>query len=167
MNAVQVKELLGLQLHPLEGGYYRRSYQSEHCLIDVEASQQRRYCASSIYYMLSEDQPIGYLHRNHSDIVHCYQLGAAAEYFLIDAEAKLQRVILGPDLVNGHVLQLLVPGGVWKASRLLGRQFSLISEFVVPGFDYRDNEIAGSDLMRACYPQYFAEIAGLIKPADD
>jgi len=163
MDALQLRAWLDLQPHPLEGGYFRRTYQSEQCFSDSGNARQPRYCASSIFYMLSADQPIGFLHRNRSDILHCYQLGEAMEYFLIGEDAKLRTFTLGPDLVNGQVLQLLVPGGVWKASRLYGSSYSLISELVVPGFDYADNELANANDMRQHYEHLYSEIESLIK----
>ena len=49
--------------------------------------------------------------------------------------------ILGPDIMNGHKLQVPVEGGVWKGGRLLDdgvHDYSLIGEAVGPGFDFRD-----------------------------
>jgi len=165
MNAARLIELLALQPHPLEGGYFRRTFQSPHTYIDPDRRQRQRHCATSIFYLLSEDQPIGYLHRNKSDILHCYQLGAATQYFLINGNGQLQTVVLGPDIEHGQQLQLLVPGGVWKASRLIGDAFSLISELVVPGFDYADNELASAENVLTLFPDLYAEISTLIKTA--
>lgn len=163
MNADQLISQLQLQLHPLEGGYYRRTYQSEKLYFDPSHRNKQRHCASSIFYLLCDAQPIGFMHQNESDILHCYQLGNAMEYFLIEGD-RLRRVVLGPDLDQGQVLQLTVAGGVWKGSRLLGAGFSLISEFVVPGFDYDDNELANRNGMRQRYPHLYDDIAAVLKP---
>ncbi len=55
-----------LQLQPhVEGGYYRRTYNSQH-----NSGEPQRSLMSSIYYLLTDDSPIGYFHRNQSDIIH-------------------------------------------------------------------------------------------------
>lgn len=141
LQAEQLIQQLQLQKHPLEGGYFRRTYQSPH-IYHADDSKNQRYCATAIYYLLTKDEPVGFLHRNRSDILHCYHLGDPAEYILIKEDGSVTRQILGPDIRAGQCLQLLVEGGVWKASRLLGHDYSLISEVVVPGFDYADNELA-------------------------
>ena len=163
-SAADIIQTLQLEKHPLEGGYFRRTYQSRHIYRNSDDAGQR-FCASAIYYLLSMDDPIGYMHRNLSDIVHCYQLGDPTEFTLIKEDGAMQRVVLGPDLGSGHCLQLCVPGGVWKASRLLGQRYSLISELVVPGFDYADNQLAQMNEFRLRYAQIFPHIQDLIKPA--
>jgi len=164
MHADQLINQLQLQLHPVEGGYFRRTYQSDRIYLDPGQPEKQRHCASSIFYLLCDAQPIGYMHQNESDILHCYQLGGAMEYVLLDGNGELETVLLGPDLDNGQVLQLLVPGGVWKASRLITQGFSLISELVVPGFNYADNTLAERDWMRNNFPRAYSAIEPLLKP---
>ena len=164
MNASELIARLHLQAHPLEGGYFRRSYQSPLAYVDPNDPQFQRPCASSILYLLTPDQPIGFMHRNKSDIVHCFHAGDPLEYVLIDNYGQMRRVILGNDIESGHEPQLIVPGGVWKGSRLCGEQFGLISEVVVPGFDYADNELATrSELLKRC-PSLYSSIEHFIKP---
>ena len=66
-----IKELFAsLDLEPhVEGGYYRRTYQSDNM---VTTTGGQRYRMTSIYYLLTKDSPIGHFHLNHSDIVHYY-----------------------------------------------------------------------------------------------
>ena len=47
-----------------------------------------RAILSSIYYMLTDDSPIGYFHRNQSDIVHYWHSGSALTYYLIDSDGN-------------------------------------------------------------------------------
>ena len=60
-----------------------------------------------------------------------------------DAKAQVHRVVLGPNVLDGEVTQLFVPGGWWKASEIpeddlkstdKERIGCLISEVVVPGW---------------------------------
>ena len=109
---------------------------------------------SSIFYLLSDDSPIGRLHRNRSDILHYWHAGSALRYWLVKPNGELLQVVLGPDLANGEQLQLLVPGGWWKGTELIGGDFGLLSEAVCPGFDFADMELARFDLIAATFPQH-------------
>lgn len=151
-----------LQLEPhVEGGYYRRSYQSEK---SVEAPQQGlRYLMTSIYYLLTSDSPIGHLHRNQSDIIHYYHCGDPIDYWLISPGGELQQFTLGHNLMANQLLQLHVPGGYWKASRLQGGEYGLISEAVTPGFDYQDMELAEEGTIKTLYPGLWDLVKPLVK----
>jgi len=125
---------LGLELHP-EGGYFKRIYTSP--LLHDVAYAQRPLC-TSIYYLLTREQPVGRMHRNRSDILHYFLDGGPLEYLLLDADGALRRVRL-----DAESPFLLVPGGCWKASHLLeGASHALIAEVVTPGFDYADHQFA-------------------------
>ncbi|WP_372750305.1 cupin domain-containing protein, partial [Litorivivens sp.] len=99
-------EKLQLSPHP-EGGFFRRTYESSHTHLG-------RRLMSSIFYLLTDDQPTGHLHRNRSDIVHYWQGGGSLLYTLLTPEGKLLQITLGPDVPSGEQLQLTVPGGFWK-----------------------------------------------------
>ena len=65
----------------------------------------------------------------------------------------MKRVVMGPDTSRGEVRQLYVESGVWKMSRLLEEDVRevreglassesvgcLITEVVVPGFEWEDH----------------------------
>lgn len=139
MDKDDIIAALELTPHPTEGGYFQRTYESDSTLGQGE---KKRPLLTSIYYLLSDNQPHGFLHRNRSDILHFHHLGAPIRYLVIDPNGRLTEHLLGPDLSNGQVPQLLVKGGDWKASQLGSAGFALISEAVAPGFSYEDNEIA-------------------------
>jgi predicted cupin superfamily sugar epimerase len=93
--------------------------------------------------MLTDDEPKGYLHRNLSPIVHFFHGGAPMTYWLLDETGRVVRHVLGPNLATGETLQLVVPGGTWKCSELHpGGSYGLLSESVMPGFEYDDSQIA-------------------------
>lgn len=162
MNKNELIQALGLAPHPKEGGYFKRTYTSGSF---VEHTAGQRPLMSSIYYLLTEDHPIGYLHKNTSDIVHCYHLGSPIRYLIISAEGNLTERILGPDVLNGHSPQLLVRGGEWKAAQLCGGEYGLISEAVSPGFDYADNTLASLSEMRGLFPALSGQVEAFIKKA--
>lgn len=145
---------LDLQPH-LEGGYFRRTYQADH-RDPLETRSGPRYLMTSIYYLLDQRSPVGQFHFNRSDILHYFHLGDAIEYSLIHADGSLQTLVMGADILAGQLLQLHVPGGIWKASRLLEgeNEFGLISEAVSPGFDFADMEMGDRQKLTQQFPQH-------------
>ncbi|MFJ7796124.1 cupin domain-containing protein [Pseudomonas sp. NPDC096950] len=150
--------IAALELGPhMEGGYYRRTFQSDHrAMVEIEGGQ--RYWMTSIYYLLTEDSPIGHFHLNRSDIVHYYHLGDGIQYSLIFPDGTLKTVVMGSDVVTGECLQLHVPGGVWKASQLKdgASGYGLISEAVSPGFDFADMEMGDRQKLTEQFPEHSA-----------
>ncbi len=162
---MQVKESIiqKLKLEPhIEGGYFKRTFESP---IHTQANQA---AMSSIFYMLTNEMPIGYLHKNKSDIIHFFHSGSPIKYYIVDAEGTLSIKILGPDLHQGHQFQLMVKGGDWKASQLIQegnslKDFGLISEAVCPGFEYKDMQLATIETLVKRYPSLVKQLEHLIK----
>lgn len=160
MNSQQIIQTLGLEPH-IEGGYFRRTFQSSH-----QTQGSHRPVMTAIYYLLTEDSPIGHLHRNRSDILHFHQAGAALTYYLVSPSGVLSRRVLGPDLAQGQQLQLLVPGGWWKGTVLESGAWGLLSEAVAPGFDYADMTLASKETVLAEFPGLWPELARLVRGWD-
>lgn len=154
LNKQALIEQLQLQPH-VEGGYFRRSYCASHTV--QTTGLQLRPLASAIYYLLTDDSPIGFFHRNQSDILHLWQGGSPLRYVLIDRQGNIASHILGPNLAAGEHLQLLVPGGHWKATELVEGQFGLLSEVVCPGFEYADMQLASAGQMQRDFPALWAD----------
>lgn len=145
-----------LQLEPhVEGGYFRRTYGADLSLSVPQGGE--RPIMSSIYYLLTDDSPVGFFHRNQSDIVHYWHCGSPLTYYLIDAEGQYQKIVLGPDIGRGQRMQLIVPGGIWKATELKQGSFGLLSEAVAPGFDYADMSLAREPDLRQAFPQLWQQ----------
>lgn len=158
LNKAMVIERLGLCKHPKEGGYFRRTYESP---LYVEGGS--RHMLTSIYYMLTDDSPFGLMHRNASDIIHYHHQGGAIKYWLVSPEGQVSEVVLGRDIARGQAPQLLVQAGFWKAAMLVDGNYGLISEAVSPGFDYADNELATSELVKALLPDFYQRYEGFIR----
>jgi predicted cupin superfamily sugar epimerase len=116
-NTQDVIAALKLEPH-IEGGYFRRTFQTDDQPM-VETASGERSLMASIYYLLTRETPIGHFHLNRSDILHYYHLGDAIQYSLIFPDGTLQTVVMGSDILDGQCLQLHVAGGVWKASQLM------------------------------------------------
>lgn len=156
LNKQQLIEHLKLEQH-IEGGYFRRTFAAEH-REKVATEQGPRLTLSSIFYLLTDDAPIGHWHLNQSDIIHYYHAGSPVDYHLIDETGQLSCVTLGHDLLAGQQLQLIVTGGTWKASHLKEGEYGLISEAVAPGFDFTDMTLGERQDLSAQFPQYRASV---------
>ena len=155
MNKDTLINKLNLTEH-IEGGYFSRTYQSQ-----LQANE--RALLTSIYYMLTDDRPIGHFHKNKSDILHYFHLGSPMTYMTISPTVQLDTFILGHDITKGHMLQKVVPGGYWKASVLKQGTFGLLSEAVSPGFDYRDMTIATPNELQLQFPDLWDKISPYVK----
>jgi len=133
-------------------------------------NQPTRNASTTIYYLISPKSPVGHFHRNKGRTVHTLHKGRG-RYILIhadqaDAEGKapVETFVVGHDLDKGEKLQWIVEGGKFKASFLLPDQEGnetqeglLISETVVPGFDYADHDFMTAQSMRALVSREQAE----------
>lgn len=154
LTAKQIAKQLNLQGH-VEGGFFRRTYASEKSLVTPGGDE--RLAMTSIFYLLAAESPIGHFHKNRSDIVHYFHLGDPITYHLLDEDGRYSTVVMGPDLDAGQVLQLTVPGGVWKASQIPSNGihgYGLISEAVSPGFEYADMTLGYAEDMVRLFPQH-------------
>ena len=161
LTALELVRYLELDGH-VEGGFFRRTYASDYTLLT--ADDGKRLSMSSIFYLLAAESPIGHFHLNQSDIVHYFHLGDPITYYLLHPNGELKTVVMGSDVRNGQVLQLTVPGGVWKASEIPSdgsHGFGLISEAVTPGFEYDDMTLGYHDLLTARFPQHEALVKRL------
>lgn len=154
-------EHLGLRPHPCEGGYYREVYASPHVVHPSAWAGEPRPCLDTIYYMLTDDSPIGYFHRNRADIVHFFHAGSPLRYWVVHASGHVAQHVLGPDPRAGHRLQLVVPGGAWKATELLEGELGLLGEAVGPAFDPRDRTMASRAALHAAFPHLEASLLRL------
>ena len=155
MTKQEIINKLCLQAHPSEGGYFKRTYSSE---ITTTCPAGSRKSLSSIYYMLTDDSPIGYLHKNKSDIIHYFHSGSAISYTIIHPNGVLETAILGNNISQGQTPQLIVKGGCWKTSQLIEGEYGLLSEAVSPGFEYEDMELASTTTIHKLFPELFDHI---------
>ena len=160
MKKQEIIKTLKLEPHPSEGGYFKRTYTSE---IETVCPAGTRKTLSSIYYMLTDDSPIGYFHKNKSDITHYFHSGSAITYLIIHPDGQLETRILGNNLSKGQIPQLTVKGGYWKASELTDGEYGLLSEAVSPGFEYEDMALADIDVIREQFPKLFIGVEKYIK----
>ena len=170
----KVIDVLKLELHR-EGGYFCQTYAAkmnvsittgpgktgEPSKSDPNSGIERPIM-TSIFYLLTSESPTLCMSLNRSNIIHYYHLGCPVEYLIIQPNGEVARERLGPNILSGEKLQVLIPGGCWRCGRMLkefehatsvnNAEFTLTSEAVVPGFDYADNQLAIGEQIRDKFP---------------
>lgn len=186
---------LGLQPH-IEGGYFVETdrdsllvpnpFQNLPLLTNATSkdTSTTRSASTTIFYLVTPGSPIGHFHRNRGRTVHTLHRGRG-RYVLLHVDRRdeqgrvpIETFVVGQDVENGERLQWIVDGGKFKASFLLpdhddGEQGStsdkglLISETVVPGFEYSDHDFMTAEAMAEALEgrqqQEMAELAWLLK----
>jgi predicted cupin superfamily sugar epimerase len=134
-TADQIKALLNLQPHPVEGGSFRRTYTSSGT---VDLPRGQRPTGTAIYYLL-ESGTFSEMHVLDSDEIFHFYLGDPVEMLQLHPDGRSELHIVGPDLAAGQHVQLVVPAGIWQGTRLIGNgKVALLGCTVTPGFDFAD-----------------------------
>ena len=169
IESAQIQQIIkSLQLIPhIEGGFFAETDRASETIpspFPVQTSSTSelapkrpgfdpsiRNTSTSIFYYLTPNGPQGGFHRNKGRTVHTLHRGRG-RYVLIHAdepgkEKRIESFVVGPNVEKGEKLQWIVEGGKFKASYLLpdeengtNSQGLLISETVVPGFEYCDHD---------------------------
>lgn len=161
MTADQIKQILALEPHPVEGGFYRRTYASPSA---IHLPHGSRPASSAIYYLL-EPGTFSEMHVLNSDELFHFYLGDPVEMLqLLPGGRDSAVIVLGADLAAGQHVQLTVPAGVWQGSRLIeGGRFALLGCTVTPGFDFADYRAGLRDELAAQWPQQAERIRSLTR----
>ncbi|KAF2998511.1 hypothetical protein E8E13_004108 [Curvularia kusanoi] len=159
-------DTLKLQKHP-EGGYFVELDRdprtvpnpfSDHPYATTSAQpfsgdNTLRNASTSILYLLTPHSPQGHFHRNAGRTVHTLIQGRG-RYVIIHADEgeeggkkRVESFVVGRDVERGERVCWIVEGGKYKASFLLAEEGvdewearCLISETVVPGFEFADHD---------------------------
>ena len=135
MTAQEIKRLLSLDQHPVEGGFFRRTYTSSGTL---ELPRGTRHQGTAIYYLLDQDH-FSEMHVLDSDELFHFYLGDPVEMLKLFPDGTSVVTTLGQNIAARQELQVLVPAGVWQGMRLIdGGDYALLGCTVVPGFNYAD-----------------------------
>ena len=147
LTADDVIRLLELKPHPVEGGFFRETYRSPH--------------STAIYFLLKPGH-VSELHVLPGDEVYHFYLGSAIRMLQLWPDGSGQEVLIGPNLAAGEVVQLVVPGGVWQGSRLVGEEgFALFGCTMAPGFEYTGYRSATRAELCEKWPAFADQIAML------
>jgi hypothetical protein len=160
MTPGEIKALLNLTPHPVEGGFFRRTYTSPG---KVELPRGSRAQGTAIYYLL-EAGGFSEMHVLESDEVFHFYLGYPVEMLQLYPDGGSAVLTLGPDLAAGQQVQVVVPAGVWQGTRLLGDgKVALLGCTVTPGFDFADYRNGGYAELAARWPAQGERIRALTR----
>jgi uncharacterized protein len=160
MTASEIKALLKLEPHPVEGGSFRRTYTSKQ---SVRLERGERAMGTAIYYLL-EPGTFSEMHVLTSDELFHFYLGDPVEMLQLWPDGHSVLLTLGPDIAEGQHVQLLVPAGVWQGARLIGDgKVALLGCSVVPGFDFADYTSGSFGELAALWPHEAERIRALTR----
>ena len=129
MMAEAIIAKLGLQPHP-EGGWYRETWRGP----EVEG----RASGTAILFLLRAGEQ-SHWHRVDADEIWLWHAGAPM--VLSMGETRAHDHVLGPGVLDGQAVQLVVPKGWWQAAWPTG-DWTLVSCTVSPGFRFEGFELA-------------------------
>jgi predicted cupin superfamily sugar epimerase len=123
---------LKLTVLPKESGYLGLVGTSA---LKVNSQGQQLAVQSQVYYMLTAELPINYLHWLSSDDTHVLIEGGPVDYYIFHPDGKVEMQTLGMDLAHGQRPIVPVPGGCYKALRLhKGAKYALMANALSPEF---------------------------------
>ena len=129
MTADAIIGKLGLQPHP-EGGWYRQTW--------IGPLREGRASGTAILFLLKSGEK-SHWHRVDADEIWLWHAGAPLVLSMGMEGAVDHR--LGPDVLGGEAVQMVVPAGWWQAARSTG-EWTLVSCTVSPGFRFEGFELA-------------------------
>jgi predicted cupin superfamily sugar epimerase len=133
-EADRLIELLALNPHP-EGGYFRETFRDCGQAPAGRDGNQGRAYSTAIYFLLKAGEVSRWHRVDAAEVWHFYR-GAPLELRI-----GTQVFILGADIDEAQVPQIVVPAGAWQAARSLG-DYTLAGCTVAPGFDFEHFELA-------------------------
>lgn len=126
MTPEQIIAHLNLAPHP-EGGHYRQTW--------VDADAAGRPSGTCIYFLLKEGER-SHWHKVDATEIWLYHAGAPLVLSMAETDTgPTNDHILGPDLAEGQMPQIIVPKDHWQAARSTGA-YTLVSCTVSPGFQF-------------------------------
>ena len=131
-RASELIRVLKLEPLPKESGYLGLIGESaQKVVMDGRALRVQ----SQVYYMLTRDRPVKYLHWLAPDDTHILIEGGPVDYFIFHPDGRAERVTLGRNVAAGQRPVVAVPGNCWKALRLHpGAGYALMANALSPEF---------------------------------
>lgn len=120
--AGQIIHALGLQPHPIEGGFFRETYRSGESIpasalpIAYQTRADRSF-GTAIYYLLTSDT-FSEMHRLPTEEVFHLYLGGPARMLQLFPDGQGREIVIGSDVLAGQQPQVIVPPGVWQGTCL-------------------------------------------------
>jgi predicted cupin superfamily sugar epimerase len=159
-----------LQLEPnATCGFVRETYKSNFVIAPgglPAPFQAGRPAGTALYFMVTPEAPVK-LHRIDNDQLYHYYLGDPIEVLLLRENGDSELVVVGPNILGGELVQLLIPGNTFHTARLTGRRrWFLGASTEWPGVVVRDRdvELGDAEQLAAKYPEAAADIRAFPTP---
>ena len=148
---------LRLEPLPLEGGLFRQTWVGE--------DRDGRPVGTAIVVLLASDGgQFSAMHRLPIDEVWMFQAGDPIELLLLEPGTAGRVATLGPDVLGGHELQVVVPAGTWMGARTApSGLWSLFATSMAPGFVPADYDPGDRERLTDAWPQHATLIAALTR----
>jgi predicted cupin superfamily sugar epimerase len=131
-RARELIRTLNLTVLPKESGYLGLIGESAQ---KVNVDGRTLAVQSQVYYMLTRDRPVNYLHWLAPDDTHILIEGGPVDYFIFHPDGRAEKFTLGTDVAAGQRPVIAVPGNCWKALRLHdGASYALMANALSPEF---------------------------------
>jgi uncharacterized protein len=137
---------LGLQVLEGESGWFGELARSQ---LHVPLGDGHSPVSSSIWYLLTPERPVNYLHHLTGDDTHVLVEGGPVDYWWFTDDGRAEHAVCGRDLSRGERPAVAVPGGSWKGLRLAdGAEYALMVTVVTPAWTPASVTIgAGQDFL--------------------
>ena len=106
---------LGLEPLPGESGFFGLIGRSPQ---PIQTGDRTLAAQSQIYYLLTRELPLNYLHWLASDDTQVLLEGGPVDYYIFHPDGRVEKQVLGRNLAAGERLVIAVPGNCWKSLRL-------------------------------------------------
>ena len=158
-------ELFGLEPLPVEGGQLIQTWRSDEVVDSADADAGGKRAGTAAIAMLT-DEPDSFsaIHRLPTTEVWHFYLGDPIQMLLLRPNGTVERPVLGPDVLGGEHIQVVVAPGTWMGARLApGGEYGLFGCTMAPGFTTKDYE-GGTLELTSTYPDAAEAIESLIRP---
>ena len=133
VSAETIIDALGLKPHP-EGGWYIETFNNA-------GDDGERGSLSTIYYLLEKGQSAHWHRVIDADEVWLWHGGSALNLYQTSPDGAVVKNILGLDVANGQIPQVIIPKGMWQSASATDG-WSLVSCVVGPAFVFDKMEFA-------------------------
>jgi uncharacterized protein len=169
VTAAEIKTLLKLEPNQT-CGFVRETYKSDLTIAPgglPAPFENGRPLGSALYFMVTPEAPVK-LHRIKNDQLYHYYLGDPIEVLLLRENGLSELVVVGPNIVGGHLVQLFIPGNTFHTARITGkRRWFLGASTEWPGVvPSEDVELGNVDELAANYPDAAADIRDFPQAAE-
>ena len=168
VTADEIKALLKLEPNQT-CGFVRETYKSDLTIAPgglPAPFENGRPLGSALYFMVTPEAPVK-LHRIKNDQLYHYYLGDPIEVLLLRENGLSELVVVGPNIVGGHLVQLFIPGNTFHTARITGkRRWFLGASTEWPGVVPEDVELGNVEELAAKYPDAAADIRNFPEPTE-